>query len=82
MITAEQISAARDKAFEAYRKKKQIPTHFVDAAQQIIEQAGVQPWNFCLGSLSRKMVTTRRERFPSWALLPTVRIRRVDSEMF
>ena len=33
MITAEQISAARDKAFEAYRQKKQIPTHFVDAAQ-------------------------------------------------
>ncbi|XAW31939.1 hypothetical protein [Porphyromonas phage phage019b_ATCC49417] len=28
--------------------------------KQIIEQAGVQPWNFCLGSWSR-MLTTRRD---------------------
>lgn len=28
------------------------------------------------------MLTTRRERFPSWALLPTVCVARRDTEMF
>ena len=52
MITAEQISAARDKAFESYRKKKQIPTHFVDAAR-IDFQAG---WSAALEFLFRELV--------------------------
>lgn len=52
MITAEQISAARDKAFETYRKKKQIPTHFVDAAQTDY-RAG---WSAALEFLFRELV--------------------------
>lgn len=52
MITAEQISVARDKAFEAYRKKKQIPTHFVDAAQTDY-RAG---WSAALEFLFRELV--------------------------
>ncbi|DBA56164.1 TPA_asm: hypothetical protein [Porphyromonas phage phage029a_Kyudai3] len=38
----------------------------------------------CITSLdySSSMITYRSEVFPSWALLPTVCIRRVDSEMF
>ncbi|WP_373775718.1 hypothetical protein [Porphyromonas loveana] len=52
MITAEQIREARDKAFEAYRKKKQIPTHFVDAAQTDF-RAG---WSAALEFLFRELV--------------------------
>lgn len=35
------------------------------------KQAGVQPWSSYSESWSM-MLTTRRERFPAWALLPTV----------
>lgn len=58
MITAEQIREARDKAFEAYRKKKQIPTHFVDAAQTDY-RAG---WSAALEFLFRELVEDANDK--------------------
>ena len=52
MITEEKIREAKNKAFEAYRKKKQIPTHFVDAAR-IDFQAG---WSAALEFLFIELV--------------------------
>ncbi|EOA11255.1 hypothetical protein A343_1906 [Porphyromonas gingivalis JCVI SC001] len=52
MITEEKTREAKKKAFEAYRKQKQIPTHFVDAAR-IDFQAG---WSAALEFLFRELV--------------------------
>lgn len=52
MITEERLKEAQDKAFEDYRKKKQIPPHLVDAARTDYE-AG---WSAGFRFLFRELV--------------------------